>query len=123
MAAATTWAHRLLANWPPGPAAAISLERLAQLRRFNVLVALAHFGSALLLFPMSDRDATVPVYTMFANAHHDKATYGPELRKIADPIVGYIVGSFLLLAGTAQLLNATLFRCAVRPGSSPLCPA
>ena len=85
----------------PPKAVYAKLPRATSVRlwRLNWLAAALHLISAVILFVLTDTDATTPVYAIHANTHRGNHTlYGPTLRLLGEMPVGYLAGVFLLLA-------------------------
>jgi hypothetical protein len=97
----------------PSKAVYPKLPRATSVRlwRLNWLAAALHLISAVILFVLTDSDATTPVYAIHANTHRGNHTlYGPTLQLLGEMPVGYLAGVFLLLAAVDHAAVASVLR-------------
>jgi len=90
----------------------ISKEDSAKLYKYNLALGIFHTITGIIIGIITDRDATVPVYSNFSDAdtRGRPSEWYPRPKKHFDCMVGYFAMIFLLLAGIDHLLVATVFR-------------
>lgn len=90
----------------------ISEEQMQKLKRWNIYAAVLHLITGIVLFGITDRDATAVSVTLFQNVEErgNPALYFPIPRKSYNVILGYFSGVFLLLAAADHFICATFGR-------------
>jgi hypothetical protein len=81
------------------------------LRKWNLVTAVIHLISGIVIFGITSKDNTVPVVTAYPNAdEREGPSWLPEIKSQGNAIVGYYSGVFLLLCFLDHLLVATVLR-------------
>eukprot|EP00301_Raphidiophrys_heterophryoidea_P000569 c10284_g1_i2.p1 GENE.c10284_g1_i2~~c10284_g1_i2.p1 ORF type:complete len:262 (+),score=52.65 c10284_g1_i2:67-852(+) len=90
----------------------ISPDDSRKLFRWNLFLAIFHLATGIILFFITDHEATTPVNTNFPNpdTRGIPKAWNSSPKKLWNSKIGFLSGVFLLLAGVDHLLVATIFR-------------
>eukprot|EP00040_Diaphanoeca_grandis_P026478 m.148370 g.148370 ORF g.148370 m.148370 type:complete len:297 (-) comp30590_c0_seq1:288-1178(-) len=89
----------------------INAEQSASLRKWNLATCALHLMTGIVIFAITNADLSVPVYTTYADpGSRDPATWGPELTKVGNAVIGYFSGTFLILVAIDHFVVATVFK-------------
>lgn len=83
-------------------------EKLARLRRFNLVMALLHFGQGLIMLFLA-KDFKLPIATGFLNFNVATQKLMPDSHHLFDLKLVYLIVAFLFISSLAHLIIATIY--------------